>query len=520
MTKDSEQREIRIQNKERELQELEAQQSALREKQNKLLSDSKKKQMDQDELSTRLEELRQDNAKLNAVTYAQIREKAATDALLKRYQQELASLKNDPYMTEEQKKKKIEELRKQINLHLELGMTEGTAGGALLGAALGAGIGALAGGGKGAAIGAGVGVLAGGSAGLLYANSIIDRHRELQGRENDLGAQIANCRALNNDIQKCNADLQQRIADYQSKINKFQARLNHGEDQSNALRKTKISLENELKQHKKTQIALQNELAYRKKISSRVAQSSELDAEIANLERNLVILKKGNAVLTALNEDIETTTYHYNWRKSKGKPEDSLPEFNFPKPSAEFVIPRDILLGKVSGADLKAISHRLETALDASGYFDRSYYSVPDGFALATKLEQIEKTGKPKTEPQRWNTKIGKLERFTITDYLKALFKAPEGLYRVIVFVITPHVVKPLAPPITSIEAANIVNKGGVTLPKTIADIPVTQDFECVALIYEFKKTLSEESGMQIESEIPGREHLKMAGILGELERK
>jgi DNA repair exonuclease SbcCD ATPase subunit len=182
--------------------------------------------------------------------------------------------------------------------------TEGTAGGALLGAALGAGIGALAGGGKGAAIGAGIGAVVGGTTGLIYANSIIDRHRELQGRENDLDAQIANCRALNNDMQKCNEDLQQKIANYQSNIDELQARVNQGEDQRNSLRKTKLNIEKELKQQKKTQIALQKELAYRKKIRSQVAQSSELDAEITKLERHLAQLKKNTAALAALDQRI------------------------------------------------------------------------------------------------------------------------------------------------------------------------------------------------------------------------
>lgn len=121
MRKDSEQRQIRIQDKERELQDLQAQQSELWEKQNRLLSDLKKKQMDQGALSARLDELRRDNAQLNAVTESQKKEKAAVDARLKGYQQELASLKNAPGTTEEQKKKKIKELKRQIALYLEMG---------------------------------------------------------------------------------------------------------------------------------------------------------------------------------------------------------------------------------------------------------------------------------------------------------------------------------------------------------------------------------------------------------------
>lgn len=69
--------------------------------------------------------------------------------------------------------------------------TEGTAIGAGLGALAGAGIGFLAGGdAKSAAIGAGAGALLGGLGGYAYANDMDQYHQELQGKENNIDAQI------------------------------------------------------------------------------------------------------------------------------------------------------------------------------------------------------------------------------------------------------------------------------------------------------------------------------------------
>ena len=122
MKKDSGQREVRIQEKEQELQGLQSQQAALREKQGRLLSDLRKSQMDRETLSASVDELRRDNDRLRAVTEEQKKEKAATDASLKSYQQGLYSLKNDPGLTEAQKKKRIKELNKEILLYLDMGL--------------------------------------------------------------------------------------------------------------------------------------------------------------------------------------------------------------------------------------------------------------------------------------------------------------------------------------------------------------------------------------------------------------
>src|SRR5579863_7649802 len=81
------------------------------------------------------------------------------------------------------------------------------------------------------------------------------------------------------------------------------------------------------------------------------------------------------------------------------------------------------------------IDARLTAALQPKGYAERSYYSVPGGFALVTRLEQIYSDGRSMPPPARFSARLLPPSRFT--DYIRALFTADPGYYRVIVFIVT-----------------------------------------------------------------------------------
>ena len=82
------------------------------------------------------------------------------------------------------------------------------------------------------------------------------------------------------------------------------------------------------------------------------------------------------------------------------------------------------LLARNDGATLGEVARHLEGALSGVGYGERSYYTVPGGFALATRLEQITPDGTPKPDPQRWSTALPEQPVFSLGDYLRALFAA------------------------------------------------------------------------------------------------
>ncbi len=66
-----------------------------------------------------------------------------------------------------------------------------------------------------------------------------------------------------------------------------------------------------------------------------------------------------------------------------------FPEFPWPPESSATVVLPSAFLAKAVRRHLENVDQILASALAACGYYDRSYYAVPSGFALATRLEQI-----------------------------------------------------------------------------------------------------------------------------------
>jgi hypothetical protein len=199
-------------------------------------------------------------------------------------------------------------------------------------------------------------------------------------------------------------------------------------------------------------------------------------------------------------------------------PKDAIPQFPWPPPtaSARVTIPAGMIRrGGALGA-LRDVDTRLSAALDARGYVERSYFAVPHGFAIVTRLEQIDNTGKPRTPPARWNASAGGLTDFSLSAYLRALFTAEQGRYRVIVFTITGAPFTEGDQHVTSEEALEWLRRGLDKLPPSLADLPYTNDVTVTALIYEFERTGANTPAAAraiVPSTIGAREHLSGAGL-------
>lgn len=192
----------------------------------------------------------------------------------------------------------------------------------------------------------------------------------------------------------------------------------------------------------------------------------------------------------------------------------ALPDFPWPPPrySAFEVLERDWL---APGADarLGAAAQRLEAAFDAAGYVERSYYRVPGGFALASRAEQIHADASPYLPPERWSVDAEGAGR-SFADRLRALFNAPPGHYRVIVFVVTDQgfAAAPRTAPEAEVRAW--VSGGGLRLPAAIAAQPFTSAHYASALIYEFERRSEREpADVRVPSAVPGRVHLEKGGL-------
>jgi hypothetical protein len=192
-----------------------------------------------------------------------------------------------------------------------------------------------------------------------------------------------------------------------------------------------------------------------------------------------------------------------------------IPSFPWPPPkaSAFFVFQRELLSAAGMPKTLGDVSATLERALNAAGYSEKSYYRVPEGFALACRLEQILPDGTPASD--RWSIKSGSTRAFSLVSYLKALFTANPGHYRIVVFIITSLSFSQSDKKVTAEEVSEWLRSGTQSLPKSIRSLPFTDDHTCTSLIYEFERASPDHSPvLENPSAIDGQTHIDKAGIL------
>lgn len=195
-----------------------------------------------------------------------------------------------------------------------------------------------------------------------------------------------------------------------------------------------------------------------------------------------------------------------------------MPAFEWPPPKAseEYVLPRSVFGDGSRPQVFSDIDRILVAALNAGGYAARSYYSVPNGFALATRIEQINEDGTPKTPPARFALEPEPVSIWQPREYFRALLKGVPGYYRVIVFILTDTPFQASGERPTEAQATGWVSSGVNVLPRAIGDLPFTRDVNCTALVYEFTRKPGADSDAT-QFDVPGRldamTHLVKSGI-------
>jgi hypothetical protein len=156
----------------------------------------------------------------------------------------------------------------------------------------------------------------------------------------------------------------------------------------------------------------------------------------------------------------------------------------------------------------------LSAALGRTGYSEKSYWAVPHGFALATRLEQIDVNGRPKPPPARWSAEMPRLAGgFSLSAYLRALFTADPGYYRIVVFIVTDTLFSESDRSVTSEEARSWLTQGLNALPETIASQPYAPSVVCTAMIYEFERKAGSEAEPLLPSPVDAHAHLVESGL-------
>jgi len=200
-----------------------------------------------------------------------------------------------------------------------------------------------------------------------------------------------------------------------------------------------------------------------------------------------------------------------------------LPEFPWPPPlpSAKIEIPT---LAFSSCKNLSDVNDILSNALSENGYDDKAYFLVPasskNGFALATQLEQIDKDGVPKKDPNRWNSEIIDNE-FSFSEYISALFFPNPGYFRIIVFIVTDISFSPSSKGVDRESAMSWLYEGATGFPDDLKSVLFTKGYNVSALIYEYElKENEEEANMLKPSKHTGKDHLKRSNLWAELIKK
>lgn len=175
-----------------------------------------------------------------------------------------------------------------------------------------------------------------------------------------------------------------------------------------------------------------------------------------------------------------------------------------PVPTTFAQVPEQFGLTGGEGQTYGDLARRLETALNNAGYGEKAYYSVPGGFALACRLEQIDGDWKPLPPPHRWGDSQPPLQVFSLWEYLERLFLAQPGHYRLLVFIVTDEPFGFTNTTVTpSMGQAWLF--GGVTkLPSAMAQSPASTDTGCFALVYEFKKAAAGSPAAFVSDETVG----------------
>ena len=191
----------------------------------------------------------------------------------------------------------------------------------------------------------------------------------------------------------------------------------------------------------------------------------------------------------------------------KPKPKTTkMAEFPWPPPKASGlqVLEADFLEEDTS---LYEAANRIATALRAADHHEHRYYSVPNGFAIATRLELIDKDGE----------RIEKLygDEIDFLQYLKGLFwKSPKGgNFRMVIFIVTDQGFGTNGDELTRDKADTLFQDGHNALDRRYKDYKLTEDHTMTALVYEFfMPPNSKKASVNLPGNLTVQTHLRKAG--------
>jgi hypothetical protein len=195
---------------------------------------------------------------------------------------------------------------------------------------------------------------------------------------------------------------------------------------------------------------------------------------------------------------------------------DTIPSFPSPppEPTLRYVIPRQLVIAP--GDSLGSVFDRIVETLRHGGFDMWSVYSAGSGgFAVVCRLEHIGEDGKRVDPP--FSTEPPPRHGFNPLHFLKDLFLAQHGRYRVIVLLFQPQVLHLYRPRPAEEEMTALLESGANDLPLAWRRQPAGA-LRSEALIYEFYQPGGQEHAEAVTTEkshLTAVQHLAGAGLWG-----
>jgi len=195
------------------------------------------------------------------------------------------------------------------------------------------------------------------------------------------------------------------------------------------------------------------------------------------------------------------------------------PDFPWPppKPSSRWSIRQDHISDRNSLKTLGDYDRLLSKSLAAAEYSELSYFRVPDGFALVTRIECIDDGGCPLPGVARWKLDQPVMQRFSILDIrllLASLLKAEAGRFRVLVFIVTDVPFSGDRAEPTYGQAGEWLRRGLNVLPPSIASQLTNPGFVLSVLTYEFTKSVADGQVQAVDrTNLEISQQLKCSGV-------
>lgn len=198
-----------------------------------------------------------------------------------------------------------------------------------------------------------------------------------------------------------------------------------------------------------------------------------------------------------------------------------------PVPSATEVLPHSRFGDRKRFSKLKDVAEYLTRQLQEAEYSDLRFYRIKDsGFAILTRLEQINRDGHPLPGAERWPDydRLGRLELRrpprSLGEYFVSLFfpedahTLQEARYRLFAIAVTPDAIRPNPKEKISTELVRRwVSEGDPTLDRTISEKPFKSSYDVTVLVYEFATHPDKAPELVRPSHLPGKIHVAAAGL-------